>query len=146
MFLDDFLSTSRHTPYTTRWVYFSALAVVALGFALRLYALASESLWFDELLQLDISQGPLAGILPQLPRHTAVPLDYLITHFWIMLGRQDDWVRLPAVVFGTLTLPLAYRLGRTLLGQHEGLLVMLLLALSPFHIHYSDDCAHTGSD
>jgi uncharacterized membrane protein len=120
-------------------LHFSTLLIIMLGFALRLYALAHESLWFDELLQLDIAQGPLAGILPQLPRHTAVPLDYLLSHFWILLGRQDDWVRLPAVVFGTLTLPLAYQLGRTLLGKNEGLLLMLLLAVSPFHVHYSQE-------
>jgi hypothetical protein len=120
-------------------IYLSALVIVAFGFALRLYALAAESLWFDELLQLDIAQGPLSGILPQLPRHTAVPLDYLISHFWILLGRQDGWVRLPAVVFGTLALPLAYQLGRLLLSKGEGLLLMLLLAFSPFHLHYSQE-------
>lgn len=115
------------------------LAVTALGFALRLYALGSESLWYDELLQLDIAQGSLTSILPQLPRHAAVPLDYLISHFWILLGRSDIWVRLPAVVLGTLTLPLVYQLGRALFGKSEGLLHMLLLALSPFHIRYSQE-------
>ncbi len=118
---------------------FAALALIALGFALRLHALGRESLWFDELLQLDIAQGPLASILPQLPRHTAVPLDYLITHFWLGLGRQDDWVRLPTVVFGTLTLPLAYQLGRVLLGRSDGLLLMALFTLSPFHVRYSQE-------
>ncbi|MBE7472441.1 MAG: glycosyltransferase family 39 protein [Anaerolineales bacterium] len=116
-----------------------ALVITAIGFALRLYALGRESLWYDELLQLDIAQGPLSGILPQLPRHTAVPLDYFISHAWILLGRQDAWVRLPAVMIGTLTLPLAYWLGRRLLGRSEGLLLMALLALSPFHIRYSQE-------
>ncbi len=116
-----------------------ALVITALGFALRLYALGRESLWYDELLQLDIAQGPLSGILPQLPRHTAVPLDYFISHFWVWLGRQDAWVRLPAVMVGTLTLPLAYWLGHRLLGRSEGLLLLALLALSPFHIRYSQE-------
>lgn len=120
-------------------IVFTVLVITALGFALRLYTLGSESLWYDELLQLDIAQGPLSGILPQLPRHTAVPLDYFISHFWILLGRQDSWVRLPAVMIGTLTLPLAYGLGRRLLGRSEGLLLIALLALSPFHIRYSQE-------
>lgn len=113
--------------------------LITLGFALRLYTLGSESLWYDELLQLDIAQGSLTSILPQLPRHTAVPLDYLISHFWIFLGRSDAWVRLPAVMVGTLTLPLMYQLGRALFSQAEGLLLMALLALSPFHIRYSQE-------
>lgn len=116
-----------------------ALLITAAGFALRLYALGRESLWFDELLQLDIAQGPLSAILPQLPRHTAVPLDYLISHVWILLGRQDAWVRLPAVMFGTLTLPLVYQFGRAWFGRGEGLLLMTLLALSPFHVRYSQE-------
>lgn len=129
--------SSQHPTSTV--FYLSTLFIIAIGFGLRLYKLGSESLWFDELLQLDIAQGPLAGILPQLPRHTAVPLDYLISHFWLLLGRQDDWVRLPAVVFGTLTLPVAYQLGRRLLGRRDGLLLMALLSLSPFHVHYSQE-------
>ncbi|MBE7553524.1 MAG: glycosyltransferase family 39 protein [Anaerolineales bacterium] len=116
-----------------------ALLLTAIGCALRLYALERESLWFDELLQLDIAQGSLSAILPQLPRHTAVPLDYLISHFWILLGRQDAWVRLPAVIFGTLTLPLAYQFGRALFGRGEGLLLLALLTVSPFHVRYSQE-------
>jgi uncharacterized membrane protein len=116
-----------------------ALAIVALGFGLRLFMLASESLWYDELLQLDIAQGPLTLIFPRLRGHSAVPLDYLIGHFWISLGRDDGWVRVPAVIAGTLALPLAYQLGRWLIGRVEGLLFMIILALSPFHIHFSQE-------
>jgi uncharacterized membrane protein len=96
---------------TTRTV---ALVIVALGFALRLYTLAGESLWYDELLQLDIAQDRLVNIFHRLRGHSAVPLDYLIVHFWIWLGRGEGWVRLPAVFGGTLTLPVAYRLGQAL--------------------------------
>jgi 4-amino-4-deoxy-L-arabinose transferase-like glycosyltransferase len=116
-----------------------ALAVIALGFALRLYTLASESLWYDELLQADIAQGPLLMIFPRLRGHAAVPLDYLISHVWIFLGRGDGWMRIPAVLVGTLTLPLVYPLGRRLLGRTEGLLLMLLLAVAPFHVRYSQE-------
>ncbi|MFQ5614287.1 MAG: glycosyltransferase family 39 protein, partial [Anaerolineae bacterium] len=116
-----------------------AMVITALGFALRLYTLASESLWYDELLQLDIAQGPLPSMLPRLQGHAAVPLDYLIAHAWILLGRGEGWVRIPAVMFGTLALPVAYRLGRSLLGRYEGLLLMALLALSPMHVRYSQE-------
>lgn len=116
-----------------------ALAIIALGFGLRLYRVGGESLWYDELLQLDIAQGPLNSLLPRLRGHTAVPLDYLITHLWIQAGRSEAWVRLPAVVWGILTLPLIFRLGRRLINPATGLLVMLLLAVSPFHVQYSQE-------
>ena len=121
------------------FVYPAAFVVIALGFMLRLYTLDSESLWYDELLQLDIAQGPLTALGSLLPKHAAVPLDYIILHFWILLGRSEAWVRLPAVVLGTLTLPLAFQLGRSWLDDHTALLFMTLLALSPFHVRYSQE-------
>ncbi len=116
-----------------------ALAVAALGFGLRLYDLAAESLWYDELLELNIAQGPLMTIFSRLRGHSATPLDYVLVHFWLWAGRSDAWVRLPAVFWGTLALPLAYRLGRTLIRPEVGLLLMLFLALSPFHVAYSQE-------
>jgi mannosyltransferase len=126
---------------TTRLI---TLALVALGFALRLYKLGSESLWYDELLQLDIARKPLALFPGQLPKYSALPLDYVISHFWILLGHSEFWVRIPAVVVGTLTLPVAYQLGRKLLGRTEGLLLMAFVTISPFHVYYSQEVRPYG--
>jgi uncharacterized membrane protein len=38
-----------------------------------------------------------------------------------------------------LTLPLIYQLGRRLLGRVEGLLLLVLLAISPLHVRYSQE-------
>jgi uncharacterized membrane protein len=141
----------RPTSYSLRKIiYLIPFVFIALGFALRLYQLASESLWYDELLQLDIAQGlppgvgGVATIFPRLRGHAAVPLDYLIAHFWILLGRSDGWTRLPAVMAGTLALAVVYQLGRRLLGRTEGLLLLALLALSPFHVRYSQEVRPYG--
>lgn len=115
------------------------LCLVAVGFALRLHGLGRESLWYDELLQLDIAQLPLPDMFGRLRGHTAVPLDYLVAHFWVGFGRSEFWVRLPAALAGTLTLPLVYRLGRALLGPGPGLLQAALLTVSPFHLRYSQE-------
>jgi uncharacterized membrane protein len=110
-----------------------------LGFTVRLVAVGSESLWYDELLQLDIAQSSLADLLLQLPKHAAVPLDYLLLHFWGTGGQNESWVRLPAVIMGTLTLPLAFQLGRSWLDERTGLVLMALLTLAPFHVRYSQE-------
>jgi len=144
-----------HTPNPQQITHLTALVIVALAFPLRLYNLASESLWYDELLQLDIAQGTppgqggLASIFPRLRGHSAVPLDYLISHGWMLLGQidsevrmlrqSDGWMRIPVVVWGTLTLPIAYQMGRRLLSGGYGLLFMALLAFSPLHIRYSQE-------
>jgi uncharacterized membrane protein len=110
-----------------------------LGFGLRVFALDSTSLWLDELMELDIAQGPISEIWPKLDRHAGMPLDYDLLHGWIKLGRQDGWVRLPAVLFGTLSIPLIFAVGRDLFGTRAGLMAAVLLTVSSFAIRYSQE-------
>lgn len=137
------IRTTHHAPRKITLV--AALLLIAAGFGLRLYHLAAESLWYDELLQLDIAQGlppevgGVATIFPRLRGHAAAPLDYLISHFWIFLGRDEGWTRLPAVMVGVLALPVVYQLGRRWLGRQAALLLLALLALSPLHVRYSQE-------
>jgi len=119
--------------------HFLLLSLSLLGLALRLHHLGGVSLWYDELLQLDIAQGSFSRILPQLPLHSALPLDYILLHFWIKLGHQDTWVRLPATFFGTLAIPLTYQLGRVMFNRHVGQLAALLLTVHPFAVDYSQE-------
>jgi 4-amino-4-deoxy-L-arabinose transferase-like glycosyltransferase len=122
--------------------YFTLLLMSLLilsAFALRLAHLGGHSLWFDELLELDIAQGPFSQIEPQLVRHAAMPLDYYLLYPWVRLGRQESWVRFPALVFGTLAIPLAYLLGRHLFGTRVGYLAAALLAYDSFAVEYSQE-------
>lgn len=120
-----------------RLIFAGMLGLIWLGFGLRIYAIGDNSLWYDELLQVDIAQGPLAHILPQMERHAAMPLDYVILHFWIKLGRQEFWVRWPALVFGMLAIPLIYRVGHTFFNQRTGLLAAILLTWASLAVQYS---------
>lgn len=115
------------------------LLITLAGFGMRLYTLGVESLWYDELLQANLALADIPSLLQRLPAHAAVPLDYLISHFWVILGRSDYWVRLPAVMVGTLTLPAVFQLGRRFLGYGPGLLLMALFTCSPFHVRYSQE-------
>lgn len=110
-----------------------------IAFALRIYNLGGRSLWYDELLQLDVAQGPLADIWPQLTRHAAMPLDYYILHGWIYLGRQEFWVRWPALIFGTLAIPLIYTFAGRLFNRRVGLIAAILLTVASFFIQYSQE-------
>jgi len=110
-----------------------------LAFGLRLHTLNIRSLWYDELLELDIAQGPIWEINAQLVRHAAMPLDYYLLHGWLRLGRQEAWVRFPALLFGVLAIPMIYILGRHFFGRRVGLVAAALLTLSPFAISYSQE-------
>lgn len=115
------------------------ILVMWLAFGLRLHQLAAQSLWYDELLQLDVAQRPLAQLLPELNRHAAMPLDYVLLQGWIKLGRQDFWVRWPAVIFGSLAVALLYAVGQAFFNRRVGLLAALLLSVASFAIDYSQE-------
>ena len=110
-----------------------------LAFALRIHNINTHSLWYDELLQLDIAQGTLSQISPKLIRHAAMPLDYYILHGWLQLGRQDGWVRLPGLLFGVLSVPLIYVLAARLFNKRVGVLAAMLLLFSSFAVSYSQE-------
>lgn len=112
-------------------------ALVLLAFILRIHQLGEQSLWYDELLELDIVQGPLSAIGPQLPRHAAMPLDYYLMYGWVRLGRQDFWVRWPALLFGVLAIPLTFALARRLFNQRVAYIATLLMTVALFAVRYS---------
>ena len=116
-----------------------ALLLVLFAFALRLQNIGLHSLWYDELLELDIAAGPLADIAPQLRRHAAMPLDYYLQHIWTQLGRQEPWVRFPSLFFGVLTVAMVYRLGRRMFNRQVALSAMALTACAFFSVRYSQE-------
>lgn len=120
-----------------------ALAVVLLvGSALRLYALGAESLWVDEIITLrfvtDYGFPELLWVVPANQPH--LPLYYLFLDGWIAIaGTTETALRFPSAVFGILSLPLLYLVGRRLFDRETGLIATVVLALSPFHLYYAQE-------
>lgn len=52
-------------------------------------------------------------------------------------GLNEFATRLPAALFGLATIPVAFLLGRRLFDDHTGLLAAALLAIAPWHVHFS---------
>lgn len=121
------------------------LAMTLLGATLRLYHLAGASLWVDEILTwnmirpdqdldlwtqvLDAIQGPL----------------YLLV-IWPLTRLQDnEWMmRLPAAISGILTIPMFGLLLGRIMDRRTARLGTLLLAISPFHVWYSQEARGYG--
>ncbi|MGB3904178.1 MAG: glycosyltransferase family 39 protein [Anaerolineae bacterium] len=113
---------------------------VLLAFALRLYRLGYQSVWYDEGVSIHLATKDLSD----LTRHTAgdihPPLYYYLLHFWIlMLGPSEFSAAFLSLVFGMLIIALSYRLARDLYGRHIGLLTAFLIAISPFNLWYSQE-------
>ena len=116
------------------------LAIVALGGALRFYQIGSEGLWLDEAFSVWMSWQPvgkLLGWLVRIDQHP--PLYYLLLHFWMALGDDEATVRALSALFGTLTVPVMYLVGRRLADKRVGLLAALILAVSPFHVRFAQE-------
>lgn len=129
--------------------YWPAVAVLTVaGFALRAWHMSAQNLWTDEVETAKIALLPMAelmraarGELPILPTAWLSPLYYLIIRSALLLPHAsvDAALRLSSVVVGAATVPALAWTGRRLLGAPAALAATVVLALSPFHVWYSQE-------
>jgi hypothetical protein len=116
------------------------LAMTAVGAILRGSALTRQSLWVDELLTWQaIQPGPGHHFFESLLATIQGPLYQAA--MWPLLYQPNTalTLRLPAAVAGVLAIPLFALLAGRLLDRCGARLALLLFALNPFHIWYSQE-------
>ncbi len=116
------------------------LALLLLGAALRVYRLDHQEIWGDEGAKIEVVNQDLAHLFwPGAEVHPRFFHSVLFVWFRLV-GYQPLALRLLPALFGVLGLPLIYVLARRLLASRvAGLGAALVLALSPFHVSYSQD-------
>ncbi len=121
------------------------LWVTLAGLALRLIRLNFQPLWFDEGYSFYFANSSLAQLIERTSVDIHPPLYYLLLKGWLAVcGSGVAAARCLSVVSGVAAIPLLYLLGRRLWGGRAGLFAALLLALSPFHIYYSQEVRMYG--
>src|SRR5689334_19068169 len=123
-------------PQRERWM---VLGIILIAAFLRLTGLQAPSLWFDEIGHLSVAQQPtLSAIVAGTRAHAAaMPLDYIGQHYFLLLvGTSDGATRLWPALWGILSVPLVYVLGRALLPGRGALLAAFAWATSPWPIFY----------
>lgn len=111
-----------------------------LGFALRVYRLGNQSLWYDEGFSAYIARLPLVQLLDYRGMDPHPPLHALVLGWWTALaGDSEVALRFPSVLAGTAAVLLVYRLGADLLGRRVGVYAALLAAVNPFLIFYAQE-------
>lgn len=120
------------------WGPAAVAAVVAFGIVARF--VAHSHLWLDEALTVNIARLPL-GDIPEALRHDgSPPLYYVILHGWMELfGTTTVTVRALSGIFSVACLPLAWRVGLRLGGRTTATAVLVMMALSPFAVHYATE-------
>ncbi len=113
--------------------------IFGVGASLRLYGLDFQSLWQDEGLQYYVATQNSIGELFQQTRSFHPPLSFIVNHLFLLLGDSDFLLRLPSALFGIASLPVLYVLARDLTSKKAAVFAVFVLALSPFHIWYSQE-------
>ena len=114
--------------------------VVAIGALLRFHNLGGESLWADEAASWTEAKDSLADLIKRTADDNYPPLHNLALFAAIKLFGDSEWsLRLPSAIFGVANIVALYWLGSMTVGRTAGLIGAALLALSPFHVWYSQE-------
>lgn len=118
----------------------SLLAILFLGLFLRIYDLGTESIWVDEGISILLANSNLFQIVVNRAQSTHPPMYFIILHYWVNLfGDTEFSTRFLSVIFGLFSILMIYKVGTLLFNKNVGMLSSLLLALSVFHIQYSQE-------
>lgn len=124
----------------TRLLLAALLIIIAFGAALRVYELDADSLWLDEASSIKFAHESLKGIIETTAKDVHPPLYYFALHYWINLfGDSETDARLLSALFGILALAVTYMVAARLFDRATALLAAFLLALSRFHLEFSQE-------
>ncbi len=124
------------------WLHWCLLAlIVGIAGYLRFTMLRQQSLWFDEADIVVRAQRPWSDVFRTFTAQGENgPLYNVLLAAWVRVaGISEFAVRFPSAVAGVLAIPAIYLLGRRLAGPQAGLVAAALLAISPYHIWYSQE-------
>ncbi|MEK6250818.1 MAG: glycosyltransferase family 39 protein [Actinomycetota bacterium] len=119
------------------------VALTILAFGVASYRLGTKSLWLDEAYSADFARLGLSGLGKLVSGGNSLNaggnggLYFVLLNFWAHLfGYSETALRSLTVLLGGLSVPVMVLLGTRLFSRGAGLVAGLLLALSPFFVHY----------
>ena len=119
---------------------FLVIAITVFGAVLRLYGLADESLRLDEGYLYARITSSYWGTLTHWDTQWQGVLFAVVEKLWCdIFGHSEVSLRLLPALFGILTVPALYLLGRTLFSSGAGHIAALLVAVNPCAIYFSQD-------
>lgn len=100
-------------------------------------------LWYDEAFSGILALKPWGEMILAAQQDVHPPLFYVLLKVWYALapgGSVDAaWTRLLPTLIGIACAPAVIWLGAVVFSRRVGLLAGLLIAVSPYHIHYSHE-------
>lgn len=118
------------------------------GLLLRMQRLAWQPLWWDEGYSVYFATEPLSRMAWLTARDIHPPFYYALLHGWFKALAASDVVtaRLLSILWGVLALPAIAWVAQRLFPHRPRVawLAVLLLALNPFHLFYSQEVRMYG--
>lgn len=114
--------------------------LLLLAFFLHFHRLGSQSLWFDEILQLQLARASVPVIWSNLRVHATGPLYTCLLKIWIgVAGTSEFALRFFPTSAGVFGIALFYRYLKTWLSVPAALVGCALLVLSPFYLYFAQE-------
>jgi mannosyltransferase len=128
----------------TTFQYALLAAITAFALVLRFYKLGEWSFWIDEIFTINratIHYGNLESITRSLPPNTYwFPISLLLSSGALNIFGIDEWsARLVPAIIGSISIPILYFPVKNMFGRQTALIAVLLLAISPWHIFWSQN-------
>lgn len=115
------------------------IAITLIGAFLRIYHLGYQSIWLDEGASFGYIKETFGGTWAKAVEARQAPLHMVVLYFMNLFSSSEFSLRLPSAIFGTLTIPVTYFMGKRLFGKEEGIISAFLLAISMMHLWYSQE-------
>ncbi len=143
-YLRSGLAARRGVPVSERA---SILLIVLLAFALRVYHLGAQAIWWDESLSVYRATRDLGTIFANtiliqniVTHDLQPPLYFAVLHFLVRaFGLSEFALRFLSLAANVATVPLLYALARRWLSSPVARIAALLGALSPFWVWYAQE-------
>lgn len=115
--------------------------LIILGSIERIYGIDRQSLWSDELYAVIASYKPHYADVWKLMLGDSHPPGYLTFMYWTLplTGYSDFGIRLHALVFGVVWIPLVFWFGKRWFSVNTGLLAAAVIASAYNAVYYSQE-------
>ncbi len=117
------------------------LIITLIGASLRIANLGKQSIWLDEARSFFRAQKSIQQLWFGQRNESNPPLYDIIFHYYLKLFSKNNefQIRFFSAILGILIIPLSFMVGSYMFNQKVGVLFSSLIAISPYHIYYSQD-------
>ena len=117
------------------------LLLIAIGF--QLAAALQKSFWEDEAFTATVAQQDLSDVVVTVTKDVHPPLYLVVISSWEKIfGSSELALRMFSILCVILTLLLTYKLTVEILDDRAGIVVMVLLSLSPLYIMFGHNARY----